>query len=147
MVCQAVEQLRRIFNANKQSILEKANVKKAGTCVVVDFDMDNNTVAITDKMGHGEYKKFMVDIPNDIDEFGFYMYVYCHDGLSKARLERCFVEHLHEYLESDIGCFIPDGSTDYYCMKYMDYTTAEINEMCRGFQGVGNDANNGIRNQ
>ena len=133
MVCQAVEQLRRIFNANKQSILEKANVKKAGTCVVVDFDMDNNTVAITDKMGHEEYKKFMVDNPNDIDEFGFYMYVYCLEGLSKARLERCFVEHLHQYLINDIGCFIPDGTSDFYLNYYMSYTTAEINRMCREF--------------
>lgn len=133
MVCQAVKQLRRIFNANKQSILEKANAANDGICVVVDFDMENNTVAITDKMQIDEYKKFMEDNPNQLNEFDFYMFVYCHNGLSKARLERSFVEHLHEYLESDIGCFIPDGTTDYYCMKYMDYTTSEINKMCREF--------------
>jgi hypothetical protein len=130
-----VKQLRRMFNKNKQVIFERTRLIETDFgYAVADFDLVTNHINITTVMEPNTYVKFMKDNPNNVPLDGFYMVIYCHRKLSHAGIERCFVEHLYQYLISDVGCFTPDGSTDFYLNYYMDYTTPEINRMCRNFE-------------
>jgi hypothetical protein len=108
-------------------------MKNDGVFVVVDFNVEDNIVAVTDKMTCDEYKKYMADNSDRFTGFDFYMVIACHGGLSKAELERSFVTQLHEYLINEIGCYTPNEGYDFYLNYYMPYATAEINRMCREY--------------
>jgi bifunctional DNA-binding transcriptional regulator/antitoxin component of YhaV-PrlF toxin-antitoxin module len=129
MVCEAAKEIRKLFNANKKQMLEKMKTGTDGQYMVADFDVQKNVVYITDPLGVHEYKKFMKDNPNELTEFDFYMVIYCGRTHTYQKLNRCFAEHLYEYITSPIGCFIPDGTSDLYLNQHAEYTTKQLNEM------------------